>query len=154
MARLHYVKKARRTYYGTGIKKGSGYYWWKFNYGAKQRSKTKPKPQQLTRDDYAILLLDVDDIKDDLSVGMGGQDVSANLDSIKEMLDEAKDRYQESFDNMPDQLQETSMAGEILTERIEALESYMEDFEGIEVNDDMNEEELQGVIGEIQGTST
>lgn len=154
MARLHFVKKARRTYRGTGIKKGSSYYWWKFNYGAKQRSLKKPKPQQLTRNDYEILLLDVDDIKDGLEVSMGGEHISADLDSIKEMLDEAKDRYQESFDNMPDQLQETSMAGEILTERIEGLEAYIADFEGIEVNDDMDEEELRGVIEEIQGTST
>lgn len=42
MAKLYFVKKAQKTYRGTGIKKGTPYWWFKHRRGPKVRCKTKP----------------------------------------------------------------------------------------------------------------
>ena len=41
MPRVNYVKKARKN--NPAVKRGESYFWWKFRYGGKQYSKTRPR---------------------------------------------------------------------------------------------------------------
>ena len=50
-------------------------------------------------------------------------------DEFKKLLDQCQD----SLDNMPDHLRDTSPTGELLNERIETLEGAISDLENIEV---------------------
>ena len=50
MPRVTFVKSARKD--NPVAKKGESYYWWKFRYGGKRYSKTRPRPSQLTQSPY------------------------------------------------------------------------------------------------------
>ncbi len=150
MPRVHYVKKARKNHKKDGIKKGESYYWWKFNFRPRITSKTKPKPQQLTRSDYLITLLDISDIISGLNPESGAEAIAAEIDGIKETVEELKNQCEESLENMPEHLQDTSASGELLAERIEELESYYDELNGIDVDEEMDEEALGGAIEELQ----
>jgi hypothetical protein len=156
MPRVHKVENARKPDKEQGIKKGDTYYWWKFRYGGKLKSKTYPRPQQLTRSGYKIAMYDIDDMKQALYASEGASALQEALDSIKESIEELKGECEESLENIPEQLQETCGAGVLLTERIEELESYHSDLEAIDIDDETDiegdkEEYLQEKIEEIQG---
>ncbi len=150
MPRVKFIKKSYKAYPEFGIEKGDSYYYWKFNYGAVQKSKTKPRPQQLTRSAYQIGLYDIDDMKQALNTESGYETLCDELDSIKDSVQGLLDQCKESFDNIPEQLQDSCAAGCTLSERIESLESYHSELESIELEDG-DEETLQNAIDEIQG---
>ena len=57
MPRVYTVNAARKDYPDDGISKGDTYYYWKFNYGSKVKSKTYPKRSQLTRSHLKVRLM-------------------------------------------------------------------------------------------------
>lgn len=57
MARVHFVKSARKAQPKNGIEKGDSYYWWQFYKSPKQFSKTRPKPSQLIASDKLSRLI-------------------------------------------------------------------------------------------------
>lgn len=79
--------------------------------------------------------------------------VQAVVDEIQCLSEECQD----NLDNMPEHLQDTSSSGELLQERIEALEEWVSDLEGIDldVDEDLKgeekEERIQEIIGELEG---
>jgi len=157
MPRVNYVKKARKPDKEYGIKKGQSYYWWKFPYGAKIKSKTKPRRQQLTRSGYQIALYDIEDIKNNMMPAHGADYIRDDLENIKQMVSDLQDECKKSLENMPEQLQKTSAAGCVLTERIELLECYYVDLDNIAIDEDDVDNDtsindyLQEKIDEIQG---
>ena len=132
------------------IEVGESYYWWALYNGPKQFSKTHPKPSQLTQSSFLsefysyceeVSEYDCDD-KDEFESYR--DDMVSNLENLR-------DRRQESLDNMPDSLQ-TAPTGELLQERIDALEELIPELENIEIeeisefeydedNEDLDEEE-------------
>lgn len=50
MPKVNFVRKAQKD--NAVAKRGESYYWWKFRYGPKQMSKTRPKPSDLTQSQY------------------------------------------------------------------------------------------------------
>ena len=50
MPRVTHVKAARKD--NPVCKKGESYYWWKFRYGGKRYSLTRPRASQLTQSAY------------------------------------------------------------------------------------------------------
>jgi hypothetical protein len=152
MPRVHHVKKARKADKDSGIKKGESYYWWKFRYGGKRKSKTYPRPQQLTQSGFLMAVYDIDDMKNCLQVSDEANELQASLETIKEAVETLKEECEESFENIPDQLQDTGSAGILLTERIEALEEYYNELDNIDVDIAVtDEDELQEIIDSIQG---
>ncbi len=149
--RVHTVKKARKTHRGTGVKKGDTYYWWKFRYGPVIRSKTYPKRSQLTRSSFLSTLYS---LQDDFIVDP--DNLEGDRDDRVSEIEQLRDECQDSLDNMPEQLQENSESGQTLTERIEALNSWAEELEGIDCeidSDDENESEAdqrERITAEIQ----
>jgi hypothetical protein len=128
MPRVHHVKKARKDH-GENIKKGDSYYWWKFNYGPKVKSKTYPRRSQLTRSDFLGTYYDIQDGFEPTPDSII-DDLSNLIDDVSNLRDETQER----FDNMPENLQETSSSGEMLQERIDGLEGWISDLESIDAD--------------------
>lgn len=167
MPRVHTVKKARKDYPASGIRRGDTYYHWKFRYGGLRRSKTYPKPQQLTQSEFMITMYDIQETIANL-VAESAEDLATQRDDIAGEIQSLLDETQERLDNMPEHLQESSASGELLTKRIEALENWISELEDIETEIDMEgydkeengdkeewlSEQLNEKICEIQGTES
>jgi len=158
--RVHYVKKARKDYPDAGIKKGESYYWWKFRYGGIRRSKTPPTRQQLTQSEFLQQVYDIEDSIDDMEVCMEvlfgdsnevEQEMETRIQHIVDEIEQLRDECQEKLDNMPEQLQETSDAGILLQERIDALDNWIDEIESIDtsIDENLSEEELEERVEEI-----
>ena len=145
MARVTFVKSARKD--NDVCKQGESYYWWKFRYGGKRMSLTPPKRSQLTQSNFLGQLYDLQD-------GMSFSDYDdfeSTVDEIKSTINEMRDECQESLDNMPEQLQ-YAPTGELLQERIDALEEWEGEFDNVdlEVDEDMSVEDKLERIEEIR----
>jgi|ERR1035437_176851 hypothetical protein len=150
------------------VKKDESYYWWQFPYQEKRISKTQPSRSQLTQSSFYSTLWDVEDRIGAMSIiSYGtGEDFKNVVDEIVADLTSLKEEIESSLENMPEGLQSGS-TGELLQERINALESYIGELEGIDLDDapEVDEESptdeeieelnewLDGKIGEVQGCS-
>lgn len=154
MPKVTKVEKARKDYPSQGIKKGDSYYWWKFRYDSIKKSKTYPKPQQLTQ---SVFMMSVYDLQDEISniTGKTGEEIKSQLDSIKDAVQNLLEETQDSLNYMPEQLQESS----ILTERVEGLESYISDLDNVDISikdcessakEESVENQIQAIVEEIQ----
>jgi len=142
MAKYTFVKSARKDVAGTDIKKGESYYWWKFRYGSKKCSRTKPTRSQLTQSNFLSQLYDIEDKLSDFSCE-DEDTFNAFKEEIMGEIEVLKDETQDSFDNIPEQLQ-SAPTGEFLQERIDALEQWYEEIDCIDCN--IDEEEIREEI--------
>ena len=150
MARATFVKAAQKD--NSAVKKGESYYWWKFRFGGKHYSKTRPKSSQLTQSAFlGTVYAIVESIEDtEPSSFKNGSDMQSFIESTKDDIASLRDETQDSLDNMPEHLQESSSSGELLTERIELLEEWETNIDGIdEPYDETEDEELQGIWEEF-----
>jgi len=135
MPRVTHVKAARKD--NPVAKKGESYYWWKFRYGGKRYSLTYPKASQLTQSAYFGTVYSMQEEVE----AWEGEDV-LSFEGLKEdilgQVEELREETQSSLDNMPDQLQ-YSPTGELLQERVDALDSAESDIECIDEPDDAEE---------------
>lgn len=143
MPKVHFVKKARKPIEHAGIQVGDSYYWWKFRFGGKRVSKTRPNRSQLTQSGFLSQLYDLEDGIDarlrshvDDDGGIDSDEVKGELDSIADDLESLKDECEESLENMPENLRESSWSAELLQERIDALEEWSEGLRSIHVDED------------------
>ena len=136
MPRVTFVKAARKD--NPVAKKGESYYWWKFRYGGKRYSLTRPRPSQLTQSAYYGTVRSLIEQIEDTDLADNDDFVSLR-DDIASQLQELGQETQSSLDNMPDSLQ-YSPTGEMLQERIDACESAESDIDSIDELDDEPEE--------------
>ena len=123
MARAYFVKKARKAIRSAGINKGDSYWWWKFRYGDKRVSKTKPRRSQLTQSDFYGAMYDWEDQVAEMT-GTQISDLEEASDQLHSIADEVESFGQEQADkisNMPDSLQQSPTA-EMLQGRADACE--------------------------------
>jgi len=66
-------------------------------------------------------------------------DLQSARDDLKQALEELRDETEESKSNMPDSLQEGS-TGELMQERIDGLEEFIQELEGVEIPDEEESE--------------
>lgn len=128
MPRVTFVKAARKD--NPVCKKGESYFWWKFRYGGKRFSLTRPRQSQLTQSAYFGTVYGMQEGVEDYEVGCV-EDFETLKDDITSQVDELRDETQGSLDNMPDQLQ-YSPTGELLQERIDALEGIESEIDCID----------------------
>lgn len=156
MPRVNYVKKARKDVPGTDIKAGEPYYWWKFRYGGKRCSRTRPRASQLTQSDkksraYAAAEA-LEDIKVDEDTSL--DDLKSQLEEIASEIGDIAEEYRESIQNMPESLQESDTAQQC-EESAENLESWQADIEqALDSIDEESEDwrdEAQSAIEEQAG---
>ncbi|KKN02397.1 hypothetical protein LCGC14_1118200 [marine sediment metagenome] len=145
MPQVHLVKKARKD--NSVVKKGESYYWWKFNFGSKMYSKTKPRRSQLTQSGF---LSQIWDIEDRLSEMTAEEDLEASCDEIVDDVRNLQDEAQEKLDNMPEQLQDSSSSGQMLQERVDELDNMISELEDLDCEEERDKED---VLEEIQNIS-
>lgn len=147
MARAHFVKKARKD--NPAVKAGESYYWWQFPYRAKQYSKTAPTRSQLTS---SFFLSELYSIQDEIEAMTEPSGLPELISRIEELGYECEN----SLENMPEHLQETSDSGILLQERIDAMGDWASELEGVDIEpdpefaDDDMEEWLEKVMDEIR----
>jgi len=145
MPRVHTVKKARKDYPEQGIKKGDTYYYWTFRYGGKRKSKTYPKPSQLTQSSF---LQTYYGIQENIQEWEGEiSDLESFREEVITDLESLRDESQDSLDQMPDHLQDSSPVGEMLTARVEGIEEWLNELENIEVpeEEEIKEEAMEAI---------
>jgi hypothetical protein len=135
------------------IAKGESYYWWQFQNSPKQYSKTPPRASQLTQSGYLSTLYGIAEQIEDFSAD-SADELSEFVDNTKTELEELRDTTQESLDNMPENLQYSPTA-ELLQERVDALETAIDEFDGIDLDyDEKDEDELKELLAEDLGIDT
>lgn len=139
MPRVHFVKKAQKDY--GDIKRGESYYWWKFRYSEKSRSKTRPMPQQLTRSEFWSQVYDFQDEVRNISD-------SDSRDDITSRMRELADEQDEKRNNMPESLYD-SPTGELLGNRQDSLNQWADELDELDLDDeDFNFDDLPEYSGE------
>lgn len=133
-------------------KKGEKYYWWKFRFGGIRYSLTPPRRSQLTQSGFLSQMYDLMD-GDVQNLAYDG--IADQIESIKSELEEMRDECQDSLDNMPEHLQESSDSGMLLQERIESLDSSIDnldmlDPEGWESELEEKKDELDGQVNDLK----
>jgi predicted ribosome quality control (RQC) complex YloA/Tae2 family protein len=144
MPKLNFVKKARKD--NPVAKRGEPYYWWKFAFGSKQYSATRPPRSGLTQSEYFSTLWGMED-------GFEGSDnaeeLAGQIEQFKSELEELRDAQEEKKENMPESLQESS-TGDLLQERYDALDGWIDQIEGLDT-DGTGEEFCATLIEEFTG---
>jgi len=132
MPRVTHVKAARKD--NSVCKKGESYYWWKFRFGGKRYSLTRPRPSQLTQSAYYGTVRSlVEQIED--SNPEDNDEFVGLRDEILGGIEELGNDCQDGLSNMPESLQ-YSPTGELLQERIDACENAQSEIECIEEFDE------------------
>jgi len=135
------------------IAKGESYWWWQFKNGGKHFSKIRPKNSQLTQSNYLSQLYAIQESMDE-SQAETDEDLQAFVEDIKEQLESLKEETEGSLENMPESLQQ-GPTGELLQERIDALDNAINELENIDLDFDSEgdqtlDEWIQDKVEEIQ----
>ena len=130
------------------INVGESYWTWCFYGGQPIYSKTKPRQSQLTNNSFKQELYSIQESVEDFSPE-DPDEVSEFVEELISNLEELRDTCQESFDNIPEQLQEGN-SGQILQERIENLDDVISNLENIdtEFSSELDESERDGMSQE------
>lgn len=127
--RVHSVKKARVDYWKKGqdgqpdtilIAKGEPYFWWKFRNQDRVISKTRPTKDQLRKypkPEFQVNMESYQNRREDA--------VEEDREELLQEVQDYKGELQEKLDNMPQQLQESSILNEYI-EQLEELEGELE----------------------------
>ena len=126
------MQKAAKDYPEHGIRKGEPYYWWKFRYGGKRFSKTAPKRSQLTQSSFYATVYDIED--EVIGKAVADDSLPGVRDDVVSQLEDLKSECESNLDNIPDSLKDGS-SGQLLQERIDALDNAIREFEDLELND-------------------
>ena len=137
MPRVTFVKKARKK--NPVCKKGESYFWWKFRYGGKRYSLTRPRPSQLTQSAYYGSIRALVEQIEDTNI-TDNNDFTSLRDEVTSELENIGSESQNSLDNIPESLQ-YAPTGELLQERIDACEMAQSDIENIDEVDEEPEED-------------
>ena len=129
---------AAKDYPDQGIKKGDTYYSWTPGFrGRLQRSLTPPRQSQLTGNDKLSRVYSIsEDIGDQAAKCDNLADLASLLETAASDLGDIIDEYRESFDNMPEGLQQGDVG--------QQLESNADELDGWK-------DELEEAAGEIEG---
>lgn len=162
MAKLHFVKKAAKTYRGTGIKKGDEY-WFYFtmrprNGGSKDRGKrilcrTKPRRSSYaTTSDFVGRMMDAeDDLAELLANGFENETITGALGAIAEQVRELGDETQSKLDGVSDAFPNGCPTIDLLESRVQSCETIADEIEyaAQEITDESTAEEIEQLISGI-----
>ena len=130
MPKLNFVKKARKD--NEVVKRGESYYWWKFAFGSKMFSKNRPPRSRLTQSEFFGTLWSLEDSFEGADTA---EELATQIEDFRQALEELRDAQEEKKDNMPESLQE-STTGELLQERYDGLEEWINGIEGLDTDYD------------------
>jgi len=138
MARAHFVKRARKD--NPVAKAGESYWWWKFMQGGrggpKRFSKEQPRQSQLTQSAFFGAVYAMQEAVEDFNTATADMsELETFRDEVGGMAQTIGDECQSSLDNMPDGLRE-GPSGEMLTERVSAMEEMVSTIEGVDCDEE------------------
>ena len=158
MGRVYHIKKENKD--NSEVSKGEPYYYMifrmgatptrKFGFAKKVLFKNYPTASEMTMNAYKSAIRS---IREEFSSENFYRD--SWEDSVSEIVDrltEIKDTAEESYDNMPDHLAESSSSGELLRERMETAEANIDAIESLdleELNPSERFDEVMEVIEEV-----
>lgn len=155
MPRIHTVT-ARKDYPAEGIEKGDTYFKWstrvtvgKSYIKRTHRSKVRPRPSQLTGSEFLSQAYQLSERIEDYD---GSEDPQSFVDDLKSDAETLRDETQEKLDAMPETLQ-GSPSGELLSERIEALDSFISELEALDIPEEDTETARESFTEELQAIS-
>lgn len=142
MTTVHFVKAARKD--NDVCRRGESYYWWKFRYGGKHYSVTRPRPSQLTQSAFLSSCLAVaEEFEDCESV----EDLRSSVESACDTLDSLRDETEEHAGNMPDSLRE-GPTGELLQTRAEQLDEWINNLRALDT-ESWDDDDLDTAMDEV-----
>jgi len=160
MPRVTFVKKAQKPNSAVsqndidraklGEEGRASYYWWQFRYGPKQCSKTRPRPSQLTQSAYYGTIYSIQEEMQDAGGYEDASDLESARDGWAEQARELGSECEESLQNMPESLQQAP-TGELLEQRVSAMEAWASELECADVAMDDHDAELETVADYLQG---
>ena len=127
MPRVH-TQKAAKDYPDQGISKGETYYSWSFRYGGSYKSKTYPRPSQLTQSKLSGAYSAQEAMEDAIGAATCISDITDAIDQCVSDINDVAQEYRDSKDNMPEGLQE-GPTGQECEEKADALEEYASELE-------------------------
>lgn len=156
MGRVYHIKKAKKD--NAVVSKGEPYYYMifrmgatptrKFGFAKKVLFKNYPKASEMTMNAYKSAIRS---IREEFSSENFYRD--SWEDSVSEIVDrltEIKDTAEESYDNMPDHLAESSSSGELLRERMETAEANIDTIESLDLEEMNPSERFDEVMDAIE----
>jgi hypothetical protein len=150
MPRVH-TQVARKDYPEIGVTKGQTYYKWtfrnRFGRGTVMKSKTFPKPHELTRSEYMSAALLIQERVNNLSAS---SDLPGEVEDIISDLRQLASEQEDKFNNMPEGLQQGD-TGQLLEERKQNCEDYADELEGVDLSE-FSEDTTEGPCDACSGT--
>jgi len=131
MTKVYFVKASRKDH-PEGIKKGESYYRWSFRVGGTHRSKTYPRPSQLTASDKLSRLYAAQESVQDACEAKDSNVADLELaveQAIAEVMDVAEE-YRCSAEIIRESFSESPTA-DACDEKADAAESYASDLEAV-----------------------
>jgi vacuolar-type H+-ATPase subunit I/STV1 len=147
MPRVH-IQKALKDYPDIGVTKGETYYWWKRRRSPKQRSKTYPRPSQLSSARYAVVEDAIGDARDAINSAECAEDMTSALTTVADSAREVAEEYRESASNMESAFPNGCPTIDDCNEKADLLDSFAEECESVSLDDsELNEtsEKLQAL---------
>ena len=130
------TQKARKDYPPQGIKKGEVYYKWSFRFGGSYKSKTNPRPSQLTQGKMSGVLAAMEELEDfEIDGDTETGDISSALSDAASQIAEVAEEYRESGSGMEDGFGHATERSDALQEFADELESFAQDVEGMDIPD-------------------
>lgn len=150
MPRVNKVAKCRKSpgncgKCGTRIETGQPYIYWAFMVGGRGgpklircgKDQCRPKPSELTQSEFQGALLSLQESTE--FDATNAADIEAQRDDVRDELQNLLDETQEKFNNLPEGLQ-NGQPGELQQGRIDALETGIQELEGVDIQE-FDEEE-------------
>jgi len=135
--------KGRKDYPEFGIKKGDEHYTWSVMTGPRSsrtyRSLTPPKPSQLTGSPFLQEYYSIQEQIENLTAE-SAEDLKSQIEEIIGNIENLRDETQGNLDNMPEGLQQGD-TGQLLQERVDGLDGWISDLEGVDLDFEFDEEE-------------
>ncbi len=133
MARAHFVNRARKDYPEQGIKKGDGYWWWRFfRSTVVNRSRVQPRASQLTG---SAFLSELYAIQEEIEGLAADEELQNQVEELAGRIRDLGEECQNNRDNMPEGLQD-SETGQLLEARADACEAAADELEAIDLDYD------------------
>jgi gas vesicle protein len=164
MPKVYKVNKARKAQPEHGIEVGDTYYHWYHRVGMsslKRVSKTYPKRSQLTLSPFLGQLYDLEDAGWDSSDPGEGtvreraekvKDAAIErLEQIESEMEDLRDMAQESLDNMPDNLRDSSASGELLQSRVDGCEGCQSEASNVKDTVESRFMDFESTMDDLEG---
>jgi len=141
---VHHVKKSAKAYRKEGIKKGEAYYWWKSRrtvgnryVSTKHRSKTRPKPSQLTQSPFLKEVYALRESVESFKTWQGesGDELAWPRDNWVATAGGIVCDERDKLDNQPKSIQGGEQ-GRLFEERIEKLQQFIDALDAIDCDGD------------------